>query len=780
MVVLVTLFALHMLGAAGVVALGHLRRPRLRTVASALPPTVTAVLAGWLLAVGGAPVRSEWTWVPGLDLDLVLMLDELALLLTVLISGIGALVLVYTHGYLGDRAPGAERLGATLLLFSASMLVLVWAESVWTLFIAWELTSVTSFLLVGHSTTNPTALAAARRALMVTGGGGLALLVGLLLLADGAGSALLSRMVPIDGGQGAVAALLILVGVATKSAQVPFHAWLPGAMAAPTPVSAYLHSATMVKAGIILHALLGPSLAEVRVWADVGLALGAMSMIWGAIVALRQIDGKLILAWGTISQLGFLLVLLSSESDKATFAALSVLVAHAVFKAALFLIVGEVDIRTGTRRIDELGGLARSMPLAASVAGVAALSMAGVAPMLGFAAKEAALEAALAREGTRGALVGAIVIGGSVLTVAYTLRFWWGVFGPGPTTSVSPMRSTMSVPSAVLAAITLAAGVSPGWVGALVRRSMASLSVEVGYELYLWPGFTTAFVTSMMIVACGSVLAVVAVRVRLPEPGRLGADGIDGALDGVLNGGRWLTALVQHGSLPMYLVTMTAVAALAGASLASAGIAQGLIWWDTPVQAILVLAVLVASGGAVLVPSRLGAALALGAVGVGMTGIFVVHGAPDLAVTQLLVETVIVVGFVLGMGTLRRRFPTGATSWRAVRVVVAGASAAIVMAGLAVSAGGPVVAPPVEEIVAGAVAEGGGSNIVNVVLTDLRALDTLGEVIVLAAVAIGVLALARPTPGLAARSGASATPIAQRSPSHVAPPGTHLQEDPTS
>src|SRR6056297_1149171 len=390
-----------------------------------------AVTAMWSATRLGSydVVTAGFEWVPGLDLALEFRVDAMGSLLSVLVSGIGALVCVYAVGYFSAGAASMGRFAATLLAFSTAMVGLVWADSVWTVFIFWELTSITSFLLVGFKHADPVARIAARRALVITAGGGLSLLAGFVLFVDATGTSRLSEITPVTGSTATAAAILILLAAATKSAQFPFHVWLPGAMAAPTPVSAYLHSATMVKAGVILVAVVAPAFQDTEVWKPLGLSFGLATMLWGAVGALRHVDAKLILAWGTVSQLGLLIALLALGTPKATFAAISILVAHAVFKAALFMVVGEVDVRTGTRNINELHGLRRSMPLTFAVAVAAGASMAGVPPLLGFPAKEAAIEAMIQLSGGERLFVGGLVIGGSLLTVAYTTRFLVGVFG---------------------------------------------------------------------------------------------------------------------------------------------------------------------------------------------------------------------------------------------------------------------------------------------------------------------------------------------------------------
>ena len=714
-------------------------------VIAALPVALTSVVASVWLASGDTLTTSV-TWVEGLGLDLAFRIDALTALLGLIVAGIGVAVFVYAGGYFSATAPGLERFAATLLAFSGSMLGLVWADSVWTLFVFWEMTSVTSFLLVGHKYADTNAQIAARRALLITGAGGLVLLAGLLVLTGADGSVRLSEIEPVGGTAGAVAAVLVIVAAATKSAQVPFHVWLPGAMAAPTPVSAYLHSATMVKAGIILLAVLQPALGATGPWTPLVIGFGLVTMLWGAIGALRQTDAKLILAWGTVSQLGLMVALLGVGEGKATFAAVSILVAHAVFKAALFMIVGEIDVRTGTREITELGGLWRSMPVAFAVAVLSGMSMAGVPPLLGFAAKEAGIEAALQLDGAERAVLLAGVVGGSVLTVAYTLRFVIGVFaGSGPDgLVVAPRRPPMTVVSGLLGVASLVGFVVLGTVSDRVRAAATRIDAAAdAYTLLRWPGFTVAFGISVAIVAAGAVLGLVLVRRDSTPPRPLGAEAVDAMVAGTLRAARRTAGVVQHGSLPGYVLTAAVVASLAAVPFATEIDIASLRPWDSPAQVVLGAIVLGAAIALTLVPNRLGAALGLGAVGFAVAGLFVVQGAPDLALTQLLVETVIVVGFVVGLGHLGHDFPQFGQLWRRLRLAVSALVGVAVAVALAAAGSNPTGQPPRTALVEESVETGGGNNIVNVVLTDIRALDTWGEIIVLVAVAVGVVSLAR-------------------------------------
>ena len=712
---------------------------------AAVPMAVTAVWSATRLGANDV-VTAGFQWVPGLDVNVEFRVDAMGALLSLLVSGIGALVCIYAAGYFSAGAGGLGRFSATLLAFSTAMVGLVWADTVWTLFIFWELTSITSFLLVGFKHADPVARIAARRALVITAAGGLSLLAGFVLFVDAAGTAQLSDLSPITGSTANAAAILILIAAATKSAQFPFHVWLPGAMAAPTPVSAYLHSATMVKAGVILVAVIAPAFQDVGAWKPLGLAFGLTTMIWGAIGALRHVDAKLILAWGTVSQLGLLVALLAIGTPKATFAAISILVAHAIFKAALFMVVGDVDVRAGTRNINELSGLRRSMPITFVVAVISGASMAGIPPLLGFPTKEAAVEAALGLSGTEFLLVGGLIIGGSVLTVAYTTRLLIGMFGasePMPDRQIAPRRLAMSGPEVVLATASVLGFVALGWVTGVVRDAVITVEPEAEvYSLLRWPGLTDAFITSVIIVALGLLVgALLARRHVVSGPVARGAANVDWTIDGVGRLARQIAGRVQHGSLPLYLATTVLVLCAAAVPFVGQIDTDTLYWWDNRAEAVLVLMIVAAAVSATQVSSRLGAALVLGGVGFSVAGLFVAYGAPDLVLTQLLVETVVVVGFVVGLGRLATKFPTPTRLWTAGRLVIAGAMGTAVAVALAGSAGNPVGEAPVRELAVTAQDDGGGKNVVNVILTDTRALDTLGEVIVLMVVAVGILTL---------------------------------------
>ena len=740
------LLLLYVVGVAVIAAFGS-RLGRNSLWVAAVPMAATAL---WSIARLGAStdVTARTDWIPDLDVSIMFRVDTLSAVLSTMVAGIGVLVCIYAVGYFSSSAAGMPRFAATLLGFSGAMVGLVWADSVWTLFAFWELTSITSFLLVGFKHTDQVARTAARRALVITAAGGLALLAGFVLLVDVAGTAVLSELGPVTGSTASAAAVLILVAAATKSAQFPFHVWLPGAMAAPTPVSAYLHSATMVKAGVILVAVVAPAFQTTDIWEPLGLTFGLVTMIWGAIGALRHVDAKLILAWGTVSQLGLLISLLAVGTPKATFAAIALLVAHAVFKAALFMVVGEVDVRTGTRNINELSGLRRSMPVTFVVAVVSGASMAGVPPLLGFPAKEAAIEAVLGLSGAESWIVGGLVIGGAALTVAYTTRLLIGMFGrsaPMPERAVGPLRPAMTAPEVVLGAASVGGFVALGWVSEIVRNAAVRVAPKAEvYSLLRWPGLTAAFVTSVIVVVVGLGLGILMVRRHVESgPAARGAAIADDLIDGVGRVARLVAGRVQHGSLPLYVATTVVVVSIAAVPFVGQIDRDALYWWDNPAEAVLAVMIVAAAISATAVRSRLGAALVLGGVGFSVAGLFVSLGAPDLVLTQLLVETVVVVGFVVGLGRLATRFPRATRLWLVGRVAVSVLIAAAVAGALAGSVSRPAGEAPVEELAETAVEVGGGNNVVNVILTDTRGLDTLGEVIVLLVVAVGILTLTR-------------------------------------
>ncbi|MEH0840778.1 Na+/H+ antiporter subunit A [Micromonospora sp. CPCC 205711] len=714
---------------------------------------VPAAAVGWALARtpavrdGGAVVET-YDWIGQLGLDVALRMTTLSWLMTLLVGGVGALVLVYCGRYFHRGASGLARFVAVLVAFAGAMLGLVLADDLLLLYVFWELTTVFSYLLIGHSTERRASRWAAAQALTVTTLGGLAMLLGFLILGGHAGTYRWSEIAgaPLPGGGALVAAvLLILTGALAKSAIVPFNAWLPVAMAAPTPVSAYLHAAAMVKAGVYLIGLLAPVLADTTGWRPVLLTLGLVTMLAGGWAALRQCDLKLLLAYGTVSQLGLLAVVLGAGTADAALAGVLMLAAHALFKAALFLVVGIIDHDVGTRDLRELSGVGRRAPVLAAVATLAAASMAGVPPLLGFVAKEAVFAALAYRP-----LVLAGLVAGTALTVAYSIRFLWGAFGTRAGTApteVEPAPLPMLLPPALLALGGLAAGPAAAGVDGLLRP-YAELFGAPHEKLALWHGVTPALGLSALALAAGFVLHAVRgplspalARLRSPVGGNQGYEWATHQFDRMAIE---VTGATQRGSLPQYLGTVLLVLVLVpGAALLSTRPWQARIaLWDTPVQLVVGLVIAVAALLALGARRRLTAMLLVGVTGYGSAMLFVLHGAPDLALTQFLVETATIAVFVLVLRRLPERFsarPLRRSRW--VRRLI-GAGVGVVLAGLALVAADSRTAVPISTAFADlAVLQGYGRNVVNVTLVDIRAWDTMGEISVLVVAATGVASL---------------------------------------
>ena len=705
---------------------------------------------------------SEWHWIPGLGVGVALRCDALALLMVLVAGGVGALVMVYCAGYFRRDEPRVGAFAGTLTAFAGAMLGLVLADDLIVLYVMWELTSVFSFLLIGHTPERRTNRRAALQALLVTTLGGLVMLVGFLMLGHAAGTYRLSRIVadpPPNGPLLSTALVLVLVGALTKSAVWPFSFWLPGAMAAPTPVSAYLHAAAMVKAGIYLVARLAPAFAHVVPWRGTVLVLGAVTMLLGGWRALRETDLKRLLAFGTVSQLGFLTLLVGDGNRDTALAGVVMILAHALFKAPLFLVVGIVDHATGTRELDQLSGLGRRMPWVCAVAVLAGASMAGLPPLLGFAAKETAVQA-LAEGDLADHWVLAAVIAGSGLTVAYTLRFLWGAFarkpgvrppvpaGEGPART----RPALFLPPAVCALCGLLLGPAVLWVDPLLAR-YAHAFPESGREplhLALWHGFgpalglsSLAWLLGLLIFLAGRPLARLGDALSQFD----GDEVFARALWGMERLSLQTTGMVQRGSLPVYLGTALAVlVGCEGAALAADRPwrhLEGPRWFDSMPQLAVAVGVCAVAVLCVLADQRMKAAVLAGITGYGTGVLYVLHGAPDLALTQFAVETVSLIVFVLVLRRLPARFPAGRRTWRvrrATQLVFAVAAGALV-AGLTYLAAAARLAPPAGHELPAATAHEGVKNVVATTLVDLRAWDTMGESAVLAVAAVGVTSL---------------------------------------
>ena len=751
--------------------------------ALALAPASAAVWAlTWTSEVqaGKGPVQVV-EWIPSLGLDLSFRLDTLSWLMTIVVGGVGALVLVYCAAYFSPTASGLGRFGAVFTAFAGSMLGLVTADDMLLMFVFWELTTVTSYLLIGHYADRKASRRAAMQAIIVTTAGGLAMLVGVVILGHAAGTYSLSALMadpPPASGAVVAAVVCLLAGAATKSALIPFHFWLPAAMAAPTPVSAYLHAAAMVKAGVYLVARFAPAYSELPAWRWTVVVLGAGTLLLGGYRALRQHDLKLVLAFGTVSQLGLIILLVGLGTQATALAGLAMLGAHAMFKAALFTVVGTVDVACGTRDLRRLSGVGKVLPWTALAGGLATASMIGLPPFAGYVAKEAGLEAlAHLEDGALGGVVLASVVVGSALTVAYGLRFWWGAFATKPalvpqsatqdaqgvatTTSlaaggeesVEPAPVTrpsflLTAPALVLSFLGLAVALLPQLGEHLLEPYASTYPLGEPGHLVLWGGFGLVLWLTVGVLAVGGLLFLARDKVERWQarvPHVLEADLTyrrsmrkldDLAAD--------VTAVTQRGSLPLYLgiILTTWVLAVGTALVRGTSFPAEVRPWDYAAQVVFAAGTIVAAILVARARRRLKAVILAGISGYATAGMFLLYGAPDLAVTQVLVETITLVVFVLVLRRLPPYFsdrPLAASRW--VRLAV-GLAVGLVVAGVALVAPSARVHAPVSADFATEAYEfGGGKNIVNVTLVDIRAWDTMGEISVLLVAATGVASL---------------------------------------
>ncbi|WP_016823442.1 Na+/H+ antiporter subunit A [Streptomyces viridosporus] len=720
---------------------------------AALVPLAVVVWAGTRAprVLDGGEYVESLSWAPSLGLTVELRLDALALLMLWVVAGVGALVLLYCRYYVEHDA---GRLAATLLAFAGAMAGLVLADNLFVLYVFWELTTVASFLLIAERGEAAEQRRAARQALLVTTGGGLVMLLGFIMLGQAAGTYSVSGILadPPRGTTVSVAVVLVLIGAFAKSAQMPLHGWLPAAMVAPTPVSAYLHAAAMVKAGVYLVARLAPALADVPPWRPMVLVVGLVTMVLAAWRALRVTDLKMLLAYGTVSELGMLTALLGAGTRTAALAGTVMLLAHAAFKSALFLSVGIIDHATGTRDIRELSGLGRRMPVVCAVATVAVASMAGLPPLLGYLGKEAAVEAFLYGTELGGHLwLTAALLLGSLLTVAYGARFLQGAFG-GPPGDVAARAHRPApgfvAPVAVLSTATLVLGVWYAGTAALTTPYADAYppGPHGAYELSLWHGLTAVFGLSMLSILLGVLLHLVWRDrwrpPRLPDVQR----GFDRAMAAVDRLAVVLTGRTQVGSLPVYMtVLLVTVVTVPGAVLVAATPSLGSPqWWWSPSEPFLAVMVLAAAAAVVVTRHRLTGILLSGAAGYGVAVIFLIRGAPDLALTQFLVETMTLVVVVLVLRRMPARFEPGRarTGTRVVRVVASGA-VGVLVACLALMTSSARETPAISTEYVRRTPETGALNIVNAIIVDFRALDTLGEIAVILVAAVGVASLVR-------------------------------------
>ncbi|SES16925.1 hydrogen gas-evolving membrane-bound hydrogenase subunit E [Halopseudomonas bauzanensis] len=707
---------------------------------------------------GGALFESL-AWVPALNITLGLRLDGLALLFALLITGIGTLIVMYSGAYLRDHRQ-LGRFYAYLLIFMTAMLGLVLADDLIAMFVFWEATSIASYLLISFNHEKAESRRAALQALLITGGGGLALLAGLVLLGIATDtwqfSQLQSEMVQGHALFPAIM-VLVLIGCFTKSAQFPFHLWLPNAMNAPTPVSAYLHSATMVKAGIYLLARLNPTLGGGTGWSTVLITLGALTALLGAVLAIRQYDLKRMLAYTTVTVLGQLTMLIGTNTSYGLQAFVLYLVAHSFYKGALFMAVGAIDHATGTRDIRRLSGLFTLMPLTGIAVGLAAFSNAGLPPFFGFIAKEFKY-AGLIEMGSIGWTVTVVMILTNALLVAAAGLIFLKTFlgSPGKLShsphEVSPL---MWIGPLLLAVGGFGLGAGNQWPEIwLVNTAVQAIaSEEVDVGLYLWGGITPAVIASALTLGLGTVFyfkadAVRALANRLGSIWTFSGDLLwDKLLKRLFRFAGAVAALFQHGSLRLHMALMTLVVSICvlfGMLMMKTTPFDGHALSEVSLPGVIgCLLALGGAAGAAFMAGRLALVASLGASGLGLALFFVSINAPDVALTQLMVETLTVVFLAMVL----RRMPVvpasggsgaGANIWHAAVAVVFGLAVTLLIM-TAVSQ--PLPGDLADWFLVNSLPSGYGSNVVNVILVDFRAVDTLGEILVVAIAALAASTL---------------------------------------
>lgn len=760
-----TLFgAILLLAVTGLVAL-WLRPRRWFVTAFALVPAGIAVWIGSQLAAlaPGEMLTVSHPWFEALGASLDFRLDGFSGMMALLVTAVGALIIVYASGYL----KGHPEMGRFLMLlfgFMAAMLGVVVADNIILLFVFWELTGITSYLLIGFEHEKEDARKKALQALLVTGTAGLALLAGLVLLGQAAGTWRISEMLALGEVvrashlyPGIIA--LVMVGAMAKSAQVPLHFWLPNAMAAPTPVSAFLHSATMVKAGVFLLALLSPVLGGTPWWHGTLSVAGAATLLTGAVLGVVQTDLKRILAYTTLAVLGVLILLIGVGTDLALKSMVVFLLGHALYKAALFMVAGSIDHETGTRDARMLGGLRAAMPFTAVAAMLAAFSKAGFPPFLGFIGKEYVYKTGTALDALAPVLV-TVALVGNILLLALALKAGWHPFWskrPEASTvrGVHEAPVTMWGPPLLLASLGLIFGLLPGWVSQVLVGPATQIitGLPMPAELALWHGINVPLGLSVLTMI-GGVLVYRSRWMLWRKRDRV--ESVQGPLSvyerlmgNVVGSAKVLTRAIQTGALRHYVFVVLAATA-------------ALIWWkfvrfagwpewsgggDLKVAPILMG--IVVAGSAVMAAvsnSRLHTLLALGLLGLGNALLFLYFSAPDLAITQLLVEALTLILLVLVLHKLPDINLRGAR-WVRIRDVTVSVAmgvgvALLVLKAMQVQMGGTVSTTlsewsyPIAH----------GRNVVNVILVDFRALDTFGEIIVLAIAAVGVTMLLKSKP----------------------------------
>ena len=714
----------------------------------------------WPRVIQGEVFLISRPWLSNLDLAWRFRLDGLSLLFALIITGAGFFVTLYAAAYM----PGSARTGRFFVFLQAFMLAMlgvVTADNLLLLFVFWEATTVFSFLLIGFDHETQAARDSARQALLVTGGGGLSLLVGILLMKIAGTSLTLSEWMTAGDSIHRhdlypAILILLLLGAMTKSAQFPFHFWLPNAMCAPTPISAFLHAATMVKAGVYLLMRLHPLMGGTTLWMGSLVMIGGVTALWGAIQALSPCDLKRVLAYTTIMGLGILTMFLGGDNVASLTAAATFLLVHALYKAALFLAVGNIDHQAGTRHCDKLGGLWRAMPLTALAVAAATLSMAGFPLFFGFIGKEIMYKGALSEELFPFFATGIALLANALMTAVAGFLLFRPFAGKRPVhlASVTEASWPLLLGPAVMGGLCLLFGLIPGW----VSDTMIEPAVQAFHrgaapiQLAIFHGFNAPLLLSIATLTLGAGIyamrpslkhCITAATLRLPLTGQ---GTYDAVLEGFGRAAAWITRRLQSGSLYGYLLIIIAVFTLAtiGVWLENGAIIGSIPLPRLPLsQWILVFLMAAAISVVIATRRRVLSVCALGIVGSGAALVFLIYGAPDLALTQLLVETLtlIIVSLIL-LRLPPLAGPTKRAGWtKAANALVAIASGTVIALLSLATTRGPIDLQLTEFFAHHSYLIAHGRNIVNVILVDFRSLDTLGEITVVATAGLAGAAL---------------------------------------
>jgi len=706
----------------------------------------------------GNIIKEYVEWIPALGINFTFLLDGLSLTFVLIITLIGVVVFLYAGAYMQDYEH-TDRFYVYIGIFMTSMVGLVVSDNMITMFVFWELTSISSYLLIGFNHHKEKSRKLALQALLVTGGGGLALMAGLILLSQISGSLEISALYDLNetirnAPTYTAIVILVLIGAFTKSAQFPFHFWLPNAMEAPTPVSAYLHSATMVKAGIYLIARMNHSLGGTELWQDTILIAGTLTMLFAAILSFNQMDLKKLLAYSTLSVLGTLTMLLGIGSNLAIKAFFIYLVAHSLYKGTLFLVAGTLDHETGTRDVSKLGGLKKLMPVTMITAALASFSMMGIIPLVGFIGKETVYESILELDYWGLYLIAIAVLANALIvmiTILVGFKPFWG-------TRVSTPKEPHEAPikmlfgPAILAIFGLLMGIFPNvFIGKLLDQSSISiLSEELGLKIKLWHGFNLVLLLSIVTLFLGIVFYLIRAKflhitqnlklVRILKP----SEWYEFALNGMMYIAKLQTKILQNGYLRNYIIFIL-VTAVGIASFSLYNVRSeltispdfSLTFYEGAIALIIILSTFMV----ITSDSRLKSIVAIGVVGFTMGIIFIIHSAPDLALTTFAIETLTVILFVLVLYKLPKFLKFSKTSAK-LRDIIIASSVGIFMTLMVLYITSIELTSEFKKYYTDTSVPGGkGRNVVNVILVDFRAIDTLGEITVLAIAALGVYAL---------------------------------------